>query len=75
MSLIDSAFNFASEIARLVPGYGTAIAAGIDLAREVWNIAQPIVSDVANSAADQYTQDWPPQQREWVDSAVQGVFG
>lgn len=75
MSLINSAFNLAGEIARLVPGYGTAIAAGIDLAREVWNIARPIVSDTASAFASQATQDWPPQQQAWVSHAIDGVFG
>lgn len=75
MSLIDSAFDFASEIARLVPGYGTAISAGIDLVQEAWNIARPMVSDVASSAVDQYTRDWPPEQQQWASNAVDGVFG
>lgn len=75
MSLIDSAFNAISQVASLVPGYGTAIAAVTDLAREIWGIAQPIVSDLAGAVADEVTQDWPPQQQQWVQSAMDGIFG
>lgn len=75
MSLIDSALNAVSEVARLVPGYGTAISAVTDLAREIWNIAQPIVGSLADSLTNQVTKDWPAEQQNWAQNAVDGIFG
>lgn len=75
MSLIDSALNAISEVGKLIPGYGTAVAAVADLAKEIWNIAKPVVSSVADGVANEVTKDWPAEQQGWVRNAVDGVFG
>lgn len=75
MSLIDSALNAISEVAKLVPGLGTAVSAVTDLVREIWNIAQPIVSSLADSVTSQVTKDWPAEQQNWAQNAVDGIFG
>ena len=50
MSLIDTAFDFAKSVANLVPGYGTAVSLGLDLAQKVWDIADPFVDQVVNNS-------------------------
>lgn len=75
MSLFDSVLNAVSDVAKLFPGVGTAISSAIDVVKNLWSMAQPVVSDVARSAAEQYTSDWPQEQQDWVNNAIDVAFG
>jgi hypothetical protein len=74
MSFIDSALNIASTVARFVPGYGTAASLAIDLAHKVWNMAEPMVQNIASAAVDQFGGNLSPEQRSWAQDAVRQII-